>query len=412
MEDKIKQKGKDEKREKVMPKSRQEHRQKVVNKDICSISKKCGACQFQGISYGEQLKIKQKEIALLLGEFGNVSPIIGMENPYHYRNKVHAVFDHLRNGKTISGIYQEGTHKVIQVDSCLIENEKADAIIIDIRKMLKDFKIKTYDEDTGYGLLRHVLIRTGFRTGEIMIVLVLGSPILPSKNNFVKALRKLHPEISTVIVNVNNRRTSMVLGEKETVIYGKGFIEDILCGQVFRISPKSFYQVNPVQTEVLYNIALKLAGLTGKERVIDTYCGIGTIGIIASKNAKEVIGVEYNKAAVKDAILNAKRNDITNIRFYEADAGDFMTEMAMHNEAVDVLFMDPPRSGSSEEFLCAINKLGPCGIIYISCNMETLKRDLIQLAGNGYKVEKIVPVDMFPWTEHVEVVTCLHRVNS
>ena len=209
-------------------------------------------------------------------------PIIGMENPYHYRNKVHAVFDVERRGKhanggrrtagnghakaalggVISGVYKAGTHEVINIDSCEIEDELSSAIIRDIRGLLHSFKIKTYDEDTGYGLLRHVLVRRGFHSGEVMVVLVLGSPILPSKNNFVKALRKLHPEITTVVVNVNDKQTSMVLGEKETVIYGKGYIEDTLCGCTFRISPKSFYQVNPVQTEILYNKAIAYAGLT------------------------------------------------------------------------------------------------------------------------------------------------------
>lgn len=243
----------------------------------------------------------------LLGGFCKVSPIIGMEHPYFYRNKVHAVFDHDRKGNVISGIYAEGTHRVIAVEECLIEDKKSQEIIRTIRELLPSFKIKTYNEDTGYGLLRHVLIRRGFETGEIMVVLVLGSPILPSKNNFVKALRKVHPEITTVVLNVNNKQTSMVLGEKEKPIYGPGFIKDRLCGCTFRISPKSFYQVNPVQTEILYNTAMDYAELTGKETVIDAYCGTGTIGLIAARNAKRVIGVELNKDAVKDARINAKK---------------------------------------------------------------------------------------------------------
>lgn len=225
----------------------------------CKIDKKCGGCQFQKIPYKEQLKRKQKQEEKLLGGFCKVSPIIGMEHPYFYRNKVHAVFDHDRKGNVISGIYAEGTHRVIAVEECLIEDKKSQEIIRTIRELLPSFKIKTYNEDTGYGLLRHVLIRRGFETGEIMVVLVLGSPILPSKNNFVKALRKVHPEITTVVLNVNNKQTSMVLGEKEKPIYGPGFIKDRLCGCTFRISPKSFYQVNPVQTEILYNTAMDYA---------------------------------------------------------------------------------------------------------------------------------------------------------
>ena len=393
---------------------KQTSNRKAVNKDdgICKVAKKCGGCQFQGIPYDKQLAKKQQKVNDLLKCYGKVQPIIGMENPYHYRNKVHAVFGRLRNGTIISGVYQEGTHIVVPIDSCQIENQKADAIIYDIRNLLKSFKIKTYDEDTGYGLLRHVLIRTGYKSGEIMVVLVLGSPILPSKNNFVKALRQLHPEITTVVVNVNNKNTSMVLGDKQTTIYGKGYIEDTLCDCVFRISPKSFYQVNPVQTEVLYNKAIEMAALTGKERVIDAYCGIGTIGLIASKHAKEVIGVELNKDAVKDAILNAKRNDTKNVSFYQQDAGIFMTQMADQGEKADVVFMDPPRAGSDEAFLSSLIKLSPKKVVYISCNPETQARDLKYLTKKGYAVKEIQPVDMFPMTGHCEVVTLLQRIEK
>lgn len=375
----------------------------------CNISKKCGGCQFQGIPYKEQLKKKQKKEQSLLGTYGKVCPIIGMENPYYYRNKVHAVFDRDRKGNIISGIYEEGTHRVVPVENCLIEDEKSQAIIWTIRGMLKSFKIRTYDEDTGYGLLRHVLIRRGFSTGEIMVVLVTGSPIFPSKNNFVKALRKAHPEITTVVLNVNDRQTSMVLGDREKPIFGPGFIKDRLCGCMFRISPKSFYQVNPVQTEILYQTAIDYAGLTGKETVIDAYCGIGTIGLIAAKKASKVIGVELNKDAVKDARINAKENKITNAAFYQGDAGRFMVEMAAKGEKADVVFMDPPRAGSAERFLSSVVKLSPKKVIYISCNPETLARDLKYLTKHHYKVEKIQPVDMFPFCDHVETCVLLSR---
>lgn len=375
----------------------------------CNISKKCGGCQFQGIPYKEQLKKKQKKEQSLLGAYGKVCSIIGMENPYYYRNKVHAVFDCDRKGNIISGIYEEGTHRVVPVENCLIEDEKSQAIIRTIRGMLKSFKIRTYDEDTGYGLLRHVLIRRGFSTGEIMVVLVTGSPIFPSKNNFVKALRKAHPEITTVVLNVNDRQTSMVLGDREKPIFGPGFIKDRLCGCMFRISPKSFYQVNPVQTEILYQTAIDYASLTGKEAVIDAYCGIGTIGLIAAKKAGKVIGVELNKDAVKDARINAKENKITNAAFYQGDAGRFMVEMAAKGEKADVVFMDPPRAGSDERFLSSIVKLSPKKVIYISCNPETLARDLKYLTKHHYKVEKIQPVDMFPFCDHCETVCSLSR---
>ena len=235
-------------------------------------------------------------------------------------------------------------------------------------------------------------------------MLVLSSPILPSKNNFVKALRKLHPEISTVVLNVNDKKTNMVLGERNITLFGKGYIEDVLCGLTFRISPSSFYQVNPVQTEKLYQTAISYAGLNGKERVFDAYCGIGTIGMVAAGKAKEVIGVELNKDAVRDAVTNAKRNQIKNIRFFCDDAGEFMTRMAEAQEKVDVLFMDPPRAGSDETFLSSAVKLAPRRIVYISCNPETLARDVKYLTKHGYAAKECQPIDMFPFTGHVESV--------
>jgi 23S rRNA (uracil1939-C5)-methyltransferase len=404
-----------------MPRKSEAHQNR---KDACIYAKKCGGCDYQGMEYAAQLKEKQQFVQKNIGEFCKVRPIIGMEQPYHYRNKVHAVFDVVKGSKAsrgknsapvgsiISGVYKAGTHDVINIDSCLIEDEKSSAIIRDIRGLLRSFKIKTYDEDTGYGLLRHVLVRRGFQSGEIMVVLVLGSPVLPSKNNLVKALRKLHPEITTVVVNINDKKTSMVLGERETAIYGKGFIEDTLCGCTFRISPKSFYQVNPVQTEVLYNKAIEYAGLTGKEKVVDAYCGIGTIGLIAASRAKEVISVELNRDAVKDAITNAKRNQIANVQFYNADAGTFMVEMAEDGAQVDVVFMDPPRAGSDEAFLSSVVTLAPKRVVYVSCNPETLARDLKYMTKHGYRAVECTPVDMFPWTKHVETVVLMSRKDK
>lgn len=392
-----------------------------TNTSKCIYAKKCGGCIYQGIPYREQLDKKLAEVRELIGKYCEVTGITGMDNPYNYRNKVHAAFDMTRRGEIISGVYKEGTHEVVPVEYCQIEDAKSDEIINDIRGMLRSFKIKTYDEDTGYGLLRHVLVRRGFKTNEIMVVLILGSPILPSKNNFVKALRAKHPEISTVVINVNDKKTSMVLGEKESIIYGRGFINDVLCGCTFKISPKSFYQVNPVQTEKLYSRAIELAGLSGKERVLDAYCGIGTIGIIASKKAKSVIGVELNRAAVKDAVVNAKINDIKNIKFYCEDAGDFMVKYAegamqeedMQNTAkdIDVVFMDPPRAGSDEKFMSSVVKLSPKKVVYISCNPETLARDLQYFKKNGYKAESAEAFDMFPFTNHTEMIVLMSRVK-
>ena len=379
------------------------------NKNVttCPYANKCGGCQYQGMDYAAQLKKKQKEMNKLLKDFGKPDPIIGMKDPLHYRNKVHAVFGRTRKGEIVSGTYEAGTHKIVNIDECMIEDEISQSIIRTIRGLLRSFKIRTYDEDTGYGLLRHVLVRRGFTTGQVMVVLVLSSPILPSKNNFVKALRKEHPEITTVVLNVNDKKTSMVLGERDIVLYGKGYIEDILCGCTFRISPQSFYQVNPVQTERLYQTAMDYAELTGKERVIDAYCGIGTIGMVAAKKVREVIGVELNRNAVKDARINAKLNQIKNIAFYEGDAGRFMVSMAEEGEKADVVFMDPPRSGSDEAFLSSVIRLAPKRIVYVSCGPDTLARDLKYLVRNGYQVRKMQPVDMFGFTEHCEMVVQL-----
>lgn len=375
----------------------------------CPVYKKCGGCQLLHMDYQEQLKWKREQVTKLLKPYGRLEDMIGMEQPFHYRHKVHAAFGRDRKGNIISGVYREGTHQIVPVENCLLEHEKADAIIQTIRGLLKSFKIKTYDEDTGYGLLRHVLVRVGYHTGQIMVVLVLGSPIMPSKNNFVKALRREHPEITTVVVNVNDRRTSMVLGDKEQVIYGPGYIEDQLCGMTFKISPKSFYQVNPVQAQKLYQKAIEYAELTGKETVLDAYCGTGTIGMIAAKEAGKVIGVELNRDAVKDAIAGAKKNQVGNIRFYQADAGDFMAGMADKGEKADVVMMDPPRAGSSEKFLSALVKLKPEKVVYVSCNPETLARDLKFLCAKGYDMKKATAVDMFPFTDDSEVITLLQR---
>ncbi len=376
---------------------------------VCPYAKKCGGCDYQGIEYKEQLAKKQAYMKKLLKPFCFVEPIVGMKEPLYYRHKVHAAFDCTRRGQIVAGVYKKNTHDVVDIESCMIEEQESDAIIRDIKDMLRSFRIKTYDEDTGYGLLRHVLVRKGYATGQIMVVLVLASPILPSKNNFVKALRKKHPNITTVVLNVNDKKTSMVLGERNITIYGKGFIEDKLCGCTFRISPNSFYQVNPVQTELLYEKAIHEAHLTGKERVIDAYCGTGTIGIIAAKNAGEVIGVELNRDAIRDAVTNAKRNDIKNIRFYNDDVGKFMVEMAEKNEKADVVIMDPPRTGSDEAFLSSVVKLSPDRVVYVSCGPDTLARDLKYLTKHGYRVKRATPFDCFPFTSHIESVVLLSK---
>lgn len=369
---------------------------------------KCGGCQYLHLSYEEQLAAKKHQVKELMEKHCKVRPIIGMdENPWHYRHKVQAVFGLDRKKQQISGVYEEKTHRILPVETCLIEDQKADTIIATVRSLLKSFKIKVYDEDTGYGLLRYVLIRKAEFTDEIMVVLVTASPVFPSKRNFVEALRREHPEITTVVQNVNDRTDSLVLGSKYQVLWGKGYIVDRLCGCSFKISPGSFYQVNPIQAQKLYEKAIELADLTGKETVVDAYCGTGTIGMIASDKAGKVIGVELNADAVRDARNNAKANQIRNIQFYQNDAGKFLVEMAGQGAKVDVVLMDPPRSGSTEEFMSSVVRIGPERIVYVSCNPETLVRDLKYFKKKGYRVAKGVGVDMFPFTEHVESVVLM-----
>ena len=382
-----------------------------MNTNRCDYAKKCGGCRFINESYQKSLEYKQDYICKLLKQFGRIEDIIGMEQPYFYRNKVNATFGRDRKGNIISGQYMENTHKIIDKNRCLIEDEYADEIIAYIKSVLKSFKITVFDDRTKYGLLRHVLVRTAHETGEVMVVLVLNSPVLPSKNNFVKALVKKFDRIKTVVINVNDRQTSMVLGKRNINIYGKGYIEDILCGKCFRISPTSFYQINSMQTEILYGKAIEFAGLTGKESVFDAYSGIGTIGICASDHAKNVYCVELNPEAVRDAKENGKRNGVKNVRFVCDDAGKFMVKMAQDKEKVDVLFLDPPRSGSTNIFIRQVSVLRPRKIVYVSCGPESLARDLKMFQKIGYQVKKIQPVDMFPFTEreHVETVCLLSK---
>ena len=378
----------------------------------CPHAKQCGGCQLQHVPYAQQLAQKQRRVRELLGGFGPVLPILGMAEPTHYRNKVTADFALERNRKIVSGIYQPGSHAVVPVDSCLIEDETADAIIVDIRRMLPDFRIKVFDERSGTGWLRHVLVRRGFATGQALVVLVAVSPIFPLQKPFVQKLRELHPEVRSVVLNINDRVTPVVLGTREKVLYGEGAIEDILCGYRFRISPRSFYQINPVQTEKLYRTALDFAELTGAETVLDAYCGIGTIGITASGRAKQVIGVELNRDAVADAIVNARLNGIKNCWFTAGDAGKYMEQMARDGMRPDLVFLDPPRAGSDERFLSSLLRCAPKKVVYVSCDPETLARDLGTLTKGGYRVRKSQPVDMFPYTRHIECVCQLFKEGA
>ena len=374
----------------------------------CPYAKKCGACNLQNLPYEDQLRVKQSGVVRLLGRFGRVERIIGMEEPTHYRNKVQAAF-RSKSGKVVSGVYQSGSRHIIEVEDCMLEDPCAAPILATIRKLCASMRIRPFDLMTGEGFLRHVLIRRGFSSGEIMVVLVTVPGEFRNARALVNELCRRHPEITTVVWNVNPTNTPLFLGRESKTLHGEGSIEEELLGLRFRISPRSFYQVNPTQTEILYRTAREYAGLTGKERVIDAYCGTGTIGLTMAADAAELIGVEVNADAVEDAKANAKRNGVKNARFYAADAGEFMEQMAKDGQKADVVITDPPRAGCSPRFLRSLIKLSPKKIVYISCDPETLARDLLTLTRAGYKAMKIQPVDMFPFTGHVETIVLLSR---
>ena len=374
----------------------------------CPYAKKCGGCSLQNLPYEEQLHLKQANLIGLLGRFGRVEEIIGMDDPTHYRGKIQAAFKS-KSGKVISGVYQSATRRIVEVEDCMLEDPCAAPILATIRKLCGSMKIKPFDLESGQGFLRHVLIRRGFASGEIMVVLVTVPGEFRSERSFVNELLRRHPEITTVVRNINPTDTALFLGSESHVLHGEGVITDRLCGLDFRISPRSFYQVNPAQTEVLYGKAREFAGLTGKETVIDASCGTGTIGLTMAASAKEIIGVEVNRDAVADAIDNARRNGVENAAFHAADAGQFMEAMAAKGQTADVVITDPPRAGCSGKFLHSLMKLAPNRVVYVSCNPETLARDLYTLTKGGYKVKKMQPVDMFPFTSHVECVVSLTK---
>lgn len=385
------------------------HEKKTEKKSACPYSAKCGGCTMIDVPMEEQLAGKKARVEECVGAFGPVEPVVRTKNPYRYRNKVTSVFGLDRKGHPVCGVYRRGSREIVPVKDCLIENKRADEIVQDIYGLLASFRLRVYDPETGFGTVKAVQIRTAHVTGEILVTIVTAGPVFPSRNNFAKALMKLHPEITSIVQNIKDNDSSMILGTREKVLYGKGFIVDELCGRKFRISSRSFYQVNSLQTEKLYNIAIDAAGLTGRERVLDAYCGIGTIGICAADRAREILSVELNADAAQDADANVRLNGLSNVTVYAEDAGRFMQEMAAQKESADVLFMDPPRSGSTEEFLEAALVMRPSKIVYISCNPETLGRDLKVLTDGGYRMKKAVPVDMFPFVEDVETVCLLCR---
>lgn len=372
--------------------------------------KKCGGCPLLALPYREQLAKKQARLQELLGGFAPVKAVQGMAEPLHYRNKAIASFATQR-GKLVCGLYAEGTHRVLPGADCLLQEEILNKTLAAVLDAARACRWTAYDEDRGTGLLRHTVLRSSCG-GKVLVTLVTPGPDLPGSKNFCTALRKKAPWVVSIVQNINPTRSSAVLGSREKTLYGPGFVLDTLCGTQFAISSRSFYQVNRTQTEVLYKKALELAKLTGRETVIDAYCGIGTIGLCAAPRAKQVIGVERNPAAVKDAAANARRNKIANARFVCADATEWMAAAAGEGLRPDVVFLDPPRAGSTPECITAVNKMKPRRVVYVSCDPETLARDVAAFTRLGWRAAKFCPVDLFPQTKHVETVVLLSHKKA
>ena len=378
-------------------------------RNTCPAIKQCGGCKYADTTYLLSCAEKLERVRKLMPKTCKVNDINVCGNPFHYRNKVHSGFKRLRNGKIICGPYEEGSHRIVKVDSCLIENETASAIIRDCADIAARLKVDIYDETARTGDLRRVLVRVAEMTGEVMVVLVIGSRYFKQKTAFVKELTKRHPEITTVLLNNNLRHDSMILGNETNKITGKGYITDILLGKRFRISPSSFYQVNRSQAEILYSTAVRLAEFGGGERVIDCYCGTGTTTLTFAGFVDSITGVEINPEAVKDAQKNARSNGVKNAEFVCADAVDYMEELARSGEKTDCVILDPTRLGTDKRFIKACEKLSPHKIIYISCCPETLARDIKVFRSCGYKARVAEPVDMFPFTSSIEAVCLLTK---
>lgn len=394
---------------------------------LCPAFGRCGGCSRLDVPYEDQLSAKEQQVAALfegIAPADALLPILGMNDPFHYRNKVISPYAPAKGAKRkrkdakltradiLTGMYETGTHRLIPTDTCAIENETAKKVTLAIRDIMARWNMEPYNEDTGAGFVRHAVVRVGHKSGEVLVTVVTNGEEFPASKAFCRELARRVPEVTTIVQNVNTRQTNVILGDKERVLFGPGFILDTLCGLTFRISSQSFYQVNAAQTEVLYDEAIRLANLTGVETVIDAYCGTGTIGLVAaSRGAARVIGVDSVEAAIRDAANNARHNGVENAEFVAQDATAFMKELTASEERPQplVLLMDPPRAGSTPEFLAGAAALAPERIVYISCNPATQARDVRQLVKSGYEVRAIRPVDMFPHTDHVESIVMLER---
>ena len=383
----------------------------------CPVSRQCGGCQLQAMDYEQQLLFKQRKVENNLKRIGGfenlcVQPVLGMEEPFRYRNKAQFPIGTDKEGHPVAGFYAGRTHSIISCMDCLLGHPVNEQILDAVLNYMERFQVPAYDEQTGKGLVRHVLVRVGFSTKELMVCLVLNGRKLPKQEILVEELTKIEG-MTGITINVNTERSNVILGRELIPVWGQTYITDYIGDLAYQISPLSFYQVNPAQTRKLYETALSYAGLTGKETVWDLYCGIGTISLFLARKAKKVYGVEIIPQAIEDARKNAARNGITNAEFFVGKSEEILPEYYRKNGGyADVIVVDPPRKGCEEALLETIVKMQPARVVYVSCDSATLARDLKYLCGNGFRVEKVQPVDMFGQTVHVETVVLMSRVSK
>ncbi len=384
---------------------------------ICSDDlKDCGGCQIQELDYNKQLELKTNEVKQVISRIGKLENVeihetIGMQSPCRYRNKAQFPIQNI-NGSTAIGFYKKKSHDVIPTDMCVIQHDINDKIIKIIKTYIQAYNVSIYNEMTHTGVLRHLVTKVGFTTNEVMVVLVANGTKLPHLNELASVLQENIPGFKTLVLNINKDKTNVILGKENKVIYGNGKINDYIGDLVFEISPLSFFQVNPVQTEVLYNKALEYAELKENDTVFDIYCGIGTISLFLAQKASKVYGIEIIEDAIKDAKINAKLNNLNNVEFYVGKAEEVVPKMYSEGKTANVVVVDPPRKGCDEKVLDTIVSMKPDRVVYVSCNPSTLARDLAYLDERGYKCVEIQPVDMFPHTMHVECCVLMSRVEK
>ncbi|MGE7983879.1 23S rRNA (uracil(1939)-C(5))-methyltransferase RlmD [Solibacillus sp. NPDC093137] len=380
----------------------------------CVYFSQCGGCQLQHLSYEGQLKWKQNMVANVMKRLGKIDapvlPVKGMEEPWHYRNKSQIPFAQNEAGQMVAGFYKTKSHSIVDMERCLIQTGEADVVMADLKRELEILGVRPYDEKSHQGMLRHVVVRKGRATGEVMVVLVTKSKKFPQTSAAIEKIRALIPNVTSIVQNVNGEKTNVIFGNDTFTLWGKDTIEDTIGNVRFEISARSFYQVNPVQTEVLYKQALDYAQLTGNERVIDAYCGIGSISLFLAQKAGHVMGVEIVEQAIEDAKRNAALNGFTNTYFEAGPAEEVIPRWYKEGKEADVLVVDPPRKGCDEALLSTIIEQKPKRVVYVSCNPATLARDLRILEDGGYKTQEVQPVDMFPHTTHCEAVAWLELV--